>query len=88
MWHDPDYEQARSKAELLLMAAIDYAVQPLITYVAAKPPRSALKSYARRFDKKIVYLPIGQLSPIKLNKLRIFHVLDGREKREIAGDYI
>jgi len=88
VWTDPDYGECRTKAEVLLMAAIDYAVQPLITYVAAAPPRSAIKSYARRFAKKIVYLPIGQLSPITLNKLRIFHVLDGKNKREIAGEYI
>ena len=88
VWHDPDYAEARNKAEVLLMAAIDYAVHPLITYVGAKPPRSALKSYARRFGKKVVYIPIGQLSPVTLNKLRIFHVLDGRDKRESAGEYI
>lgn len=88
IWHDPDYADCRSKAEVLLMAAIDYAVQPLITYVAAKPPRTAIKSYARRFGKKVVYLPIGQLSPVTLNKLRVFHVLDGQNKRGIAGEYI
>lgn len=88
VWTDPDYSECRTKAEVLLMAAIDYAVQPLITYVGAKPPRSIIKSYAKRFGKKIVYLPIGQLSPITLNKLRVFHVLDGRDRREIAGEYI
>lgn len=88
IWHDPDYADCRSQAEVLLMAAIDYAVQPLITYVAAKPPRTALKSYARRYGKKVVYLPIGQLSPVTLNKLRSFHVLDGKDKRDIAGEYI
>lgn len=88
VWHDPDYDECRNKAEVLLMAAIDYAVRPLITYVAGTPPRSALKSYARRFGKKVVYVPIGQLSPVTLNKLRVFHVLDGRDKRDIAGEYI
>ncbi|HEV8052034.1 MAG TPA: hypothetical protein VGP47_06030 [Parachlamydiaceae bacterium] len=88
VWRDPDYAECRSKAEVLLMAAIDYAVQPLITYVAAKPPRSAIKSYARRYGKKVVYLPLGQLSPVTLNKLRVFHVLDGNDKRGIAGEYI
>lgn len=88
VWTDPDYGECRSKSEVLLMAAIDYSVQPLITFVASKPPRSAIKSYARRFGKKVVYLPIGQLSPVTLNKLRVFHVLDGRDKRGIAGDYI
>lgn len=88
VWSDSDYEDCRSKAEVLLKAAIDYAVQPLITYVSAKPPRTALKSYARRFGKKVAYLPIGQLSPLTINKLRTFHVLDGHDKRSIAGEYI
>lgn len=88
VWSDADYEECRTKSEVLLMAAIDYAIKPLIVYVAAKPPRSALKSFAKRFGKKIVYIPIGQLSPITLNKLRVFHVLDGYDKREIADEYI
>lgn len=88
VWFDPDYHDCRSKAEVLLMAAIDYAVKPIIVYVASSPPRSLLKSFARRFGKKIVYIPIGQLSPITLNKLRAFHVLDGHDKREIASEYI
>lgn len=88
VWNDPDYEECRSKPEVLLMAAIDYATKPLVVYVADKPPRSILKSFARRFGKKIVYIPIGQLSPVTLNKLRVFHVLDGHDKRSIADEYI
>ncbi len=88
IWQDHDYDDCQSKAEVLLMAAIDYAVKPLIVYVAAKPPRSIMKSFAKRFGKKLVYIPIGQLSPIILNKLRVFHVLDSHDKREIAEDYI
>lgn len=88
IWSDADYQDCISKSEVLLMAAIDYAVKPLVVYVASKPPRSIMKSFARRFGKKVVYIPIGQLSPITLNKLRVFHVLDGHDKREIAGEYI
>jgi hypothetical protein len=88
VWSDPDYRDCRSKPEVLLMAAIDYAVKPLIVYVASKPPRTAIKSFASRFGKKIVFMPIGQLSPIKINQIRAFHVLDGYDKRQIADEYI
>lgn len=88
VWHDPDYQSCQTKSEVLLMAAIDYAVKPLIVYVAAKPPRSVLKSFAKRFGKKIIYIPLGQLSPLMLNKIRKFHVLDGHSKRDIADEYI
>ncbi|MGK5595517.1 MAG: hypothetical protein ACSNEK_09215 [Parachlamydiaceae bacterium] len=88
VWTDPDYVGCANKAELLLIAAIDYALKPLVVYVASKPPRSFLKSFARRYGKKIVYIPIGQLSPVTLNRLRVFHVLDGKDRRDIAGEYI
>lgn len=88
VWHDPDYNACISKAELLLMAAIDYALKPLIVYVAEKPPRTKMKAFAARFGKKVVFIPLKSLSPHMRNKIRVFHVLDGYDKREIAGDYI
>ncbi len=88
IWSDPDYSECRTKAEALLMAAIDYAVKPIIVYVASKPPPSRMKSFAKRFGKKVVYIPIGQLSPLKMAKVRSFHVLDAHDKRDIADDYI
>jgi hypothetical protein len=88
VWRDPDYAECRSKAEVLLMVAIDYAQQPIIVYVAEKPPRSLFKSFAQRYGKKIIYIPIGQLSPVTINEIRTFHVLDGHDKRKIADEYI
>jgi hypothetical protein len=88
VWTDPDYQNSQTKAEVLLMSAIDYAVKPTIVYVASTPPKNLLKSFASRFGKKIVYIPIGQLSPLILNKLRVFHLLDGHDKRKIADEYI
>ena len=88
VWRDPDYFECRTKAEVLLMAAIDYAVKPLVVYVSEKAPSSRIKNFAARFGRKIVYFPIGQLSPVMLNKIRAFHVLDGHDKREIADEYI
>lgn len=88
VWQDPDYSICKKKSELLLMAAIDYSVESIIVYVAAKAPKSSLKDFARRFGKRVVYLPIGQISPILVNKIRNFHVLDSHERRSIADDYI
>ena len=88
IWSDPDYQECHSKPEALLMAAIDYSVKPIIVYVASKPPPRYLKSFAQRFGKKVIYLPLGQLSPITVNNIRKFHVLDGHNKRDIADEYI
>lgn len=88
IWSDRDYLDCKSKADHLLMAAIDYAVETIIVYVAERPPKAYLKNYAARFGRKIIYIPIGQLSPVLLNKIRVFHVLDGQDKRAIADEYI
>jgi hypothetical protein len=88
VWHDTDYLYAESKAETLLLAALDYTLERFVVYVAAKPPRSIFRSIAARLGRKIIYIPIGQLSPISLKKIRAVHVLDGHDKRRIAKDYI
>ena len=88
VWEDSDYSFARDKAEVLLLAALDYSRGKHVVYVAARPPRSSFRQIAARLGKKIVYIPLGSLSPQKLKKLRVFHVLFGNDKREIAKDYI
>lgn len=88
VWHDPDYHGLKSRAEVLLMAALDYSLEKHIVYVAAKPPRSIFKQLAARRDRKIVYIPLGSLSPHKLKQMRIMHILAGKDKRDIARDYI
>ncbi len=88
VWQDPDYAMFRSKPDVLLMAALDYSVDPYVVYVAPRPPRSWFHGIAARMGRKIVYLPIGQLSSSTLKRIRVFHVLSGYDKREIAKDYI
>jgi hypothetical protein len=87
-WSDPDYRMARTKAEVLLLAALDYTIERMVVYVAARPPRPVLASLARQLGLKIVYLPLGSLSPTTLKRIRVMHILSGQSKREIAGDYI
>jgi hypothetical protein len=59
-----------------------------VVYVAAKPPRTIFKTIASRVGRTIIYIPIGQISPISLKKIRVVHVLDGYDKRDIAKDYL
>ena len=88
VWSDPDYEFAESKPERLLMAALDYSVERFVVYVAAKPPRSIFRSIAAHLNRKILYVPIGQLSPTKVKRLRVVHVLDSYARRAEAKEYI
>jgi hypothetical protein len=88
VWADPDYDFAETKAERLLLAGLDYSIQKYVVYVAAKPPRSIFRNIAARFGRTIVYLPIGQLSPVTMKKIRVVHVLDGYDKRDSAKEFI
>jgi hypothetical protein len=88
VWEDPHFGDARTKSEVLLRAALDYSAERMVVYVAAAPPRPALRQLAQRMDKKIVYVPLGQLSPVALKRLRVFHVLSDRNVRAVAHRYI
>jgi hypothetical protein len=88
VWGDPDYDLALTKAETLLLAGLDYSLEKMVVYVAARPPRSLMKTMADRWGRRIVYIPVGQLSPVTLKKLRVVHILDGHDKRAIARDFV
>jgi hypothetical protein len=88
VWSDDDYQFAESKPERLLMAALDYSVERFVVYVASKPPRSIFRSIASHLNRKILYVPIGALSPTKVKRLRVVHVLDSYERRAEAKDYL
>ena len=70
-----------SKPERLLMAA--WITRSSASWSMWRPSRRARFSgrSPARFGRKIVYIPIGQLSPVALKKLRVVHVLDGYDKR-------
>ena len=88
VWTDPDYDFAETKAERLLLAALDYSLDRLVVYAAARPPRAIFRQIAARLGRQIVYIPLGALSPEKLRKIRVLHVLDSHERRRIASRYI
>jgi hypothetical protein len=88
VWSDPDYQNCKTKQELLLTASIDYSRRPVIVYVAHTPPENQIKQYAARQGKRILYLPIATFPQREIEKLKTFHILDSFEKRKIADDYI
>jgi hypothetical protein len=88
VWNDPDYDFAESKPERLLLAGLDYSIHRHVVYVAPKPPRSVFRSIASRFGRNILYVPIGQLSPQKLKRIRVVHVLDSYARRGQAKEYL
>ena len=79
---------ARTKGEVLLMAAVDYSIDKLVVHVGPHPPPPRMRDYASARGKRIIHIPLGSLSPVSVRKVRVVHILAGREQREIAKDYV
>ncbi|MFQ5718985.1 MAG: hypothetical protein ACE5IK_05510 [Acidobacteriota bacterium] len=88
VWEDPEFAVARTPGEHLLLAGLDYASERLVVHVAPSPPRSFARQYAANRGRRIVHVPIGQLSPPALARIRTFHMLDGKQVRAYARDYV
>jgi hypothetical protein len=88
IWKDRFFNRARTKAERLLLAGIDYSEERLVAYIAARPPRSYCHTFAHQQRRKIIYLPLGQFSPVLLTRIRFFHVLESSDLRKMAHLYI
>jgi hypothetical protein len=88
VWHDPDYRQAHEKADVLLMAALDYSVGKLVVHVGPDAPPERMRRFADARRKRLVHIPLGALSPVTLKRVRVVHLLAGRDKRALAPAYI
>lgn len=88
VWTDRDYRFAHDRAEVLVMAAIDYSLEKIVVHVAPDAPSDRLRGYARAQGKTIKHIPIAALSPVSLKRIRVFHILAGRDKRTVAPDYV
>lgn len=88
VWQDRDYRWAREKAEVLIMAAVDYCEEKLVVHVGKDAPSELMTRYAAVQGKRILHIPLGSLSPVTLKKIRVVHLLAGHDKRAIAKDYV
>lgn len=88
VWQDPFFDGAQTKPQRLLLAALDYCGEEMIVYVGGEPPPRRYRMLASRFGKKLIYIPLGQLAPDDINRIRHFHILAGHRVRDYAGEYI
>ena len=88
IWTDPELSEAETDDERLLLAAAQRSDERFIAYVARTPPSARLKALASRAGKRIVYMPLSSFSRTTIEKLRRFHVLNGKPVRNYAARYI
>ena len=88
IWQDPRLDFTTTLEERLLAAACLHSECPHIALVSAGPPGKAWNFLAKRFGKKWVHLPLSRFSDATVQQLRMVHVLNGREVRSYASEFI
>lgn len=88
IWNDPRFAQYQTLEERLIAGVAFHSREKNIALVSPCPIRASWRAIARRFRKKLVYIPLSRFSQQILDRLRIFHILNGKTVRSYAAQYI
>jgi len=88
IWQDPRLDFATTLEERLLGAACLHSQCKHIALLSSAPPGQAWRQIAKIFKKAWVHLPLGKFSDSTIQNLRMVHVLNGKEIRSHAADFI
>ncbi|WP_298861243.1 hypothetical protein [uncultured Gimesia sp.] len=88
IWNDVQFDFVDTLEERLLVAACHYSEEKHIALLSNAPPGAGWRRLAKRYQKKLIHVPIGRFSQETLQQLRMFHVLNGQEIRSFAAHYI
>ncbi|MEZ6197235.1 MAG: hypothetical protein R3F20_16155 [Planctomycetota bacterium] len=88
IWTDPRFADCTTLEERLLAGAFYHSDERHVAIVSPVPPRASWRRLARRHGKVLVHLPLGRFSTSTIERLRTFHVLNGREVRSFASRFI
>lgn len=88
MWSLPQMARWRTCGRALIAAAILLSEERFIAVVSSTPPDMELIDLARRFNRALIHLPLGQFSRKLLRRARRCHVLESKQARQWAADYI
>ena len=88
IWEDPRFDRVDTLEERLLIAACHHSKERHVALLSHSPPGSAWRRIAKRYSKRLVHVPLGGFSSETVQKLRMFHVLNGKEVRSFAEHFI
>lgn len=88
VWSDPRLDYATTLEERLLAAACLHARSKEIALVSALPPGIGWKKLAKRHQKQWIHVPLSSFGDESIQSLRRVHVLNGKEVRSYAEEFI
>ncbi len=88
IWEDPRLYHSSTLEEKLLEGAFFHSRERHVTVVSPNLPPVAWKQLARFYKKRIIHIPLKRFSHQTIEKIRCFHVLNGKEIRSFASRFI
>jgi hypothetical protein len=88
IWTDSRIARLDTLEERLLAAGFLHSRDRHVAVVSPGPPWASWRRLARTHGRKIVHLPLKRFSGQMIERLRTFHVLNGKQVRSYAADYI
>lgn len=80
--------QCDSLSEVLVANALRFSKEKNICIASPTAPNLRMKKWAQKYGKKIIHLPFSKFSLETLEKLRKFHILNGKDIRSYAKRFI
>ena len=88
IWRDPRFDYTRTLEERLIAGACFHSGERAVALVSPGPPLARWRQIARLNKKHLVHIPLGRFSHQTVERIRRFHVLNGREVRSYASRFI
>ncbi|MDG1894627.1 MAG: hypothetical protein P8J37_06945 [Fuerstiella sp.] len=88
VFSDPRFDFSDTLEERLLAAALYHSKENHIALLSHSPPGAGWRRLARKHKKKIVHIPMSRFAASTVEKLRMFHVLNGQQVRSYASEFI
>jgi hypothetical protein len=88
IWEDPRLLMGDTLEEKLLEAAFLHSKEKHITVVSPGAPKASWRRMARQYKKRIIHIPLKRFSVQTIEKVRQFHVLNGKHIRSFATRFI
>ena len=88
VWTDPRLDFADTLEERLLAGALLHSQERHVALVSPRLPPASWRRLARRFGRKLIHLPLKRFSGQTVERMRQFHLLNGKQVRSYAAEFI
>jgi hypothetical protein len=88
IWDDPRLDFADTLEDRIVAGALLHSKERHVAVVSPRPPTSTWRRLARKYGCSLIHLPLSRFSGQTIERLRQFHVLNGKKVRSYAAEFI